>query len=189
MIKGIVYLFGILLEALDSTGFIWNIYSYNKPYFMAGRFTMTQLLEPKIGIEDLGTPTGIRRIVEPPVCDSLLNTDAFIELDSLEDFSEEEGGEEFHSGKIYCANCIHCKLIPAIPEGEKQYVLRIRCAAGKWKKKLGKEKLYKYCTITRRCLDECNAYEEMGDTREFIRELKKNLSHKDEQFVVFQNQE
>jgi hypothetical protein len=94
--------------------------------------------------------------------------------------------EEFHSGKVYCANCIHCKLIPAKPgdsEGqgvEDKYVLRIRCAAGKWKKKLGEEKLYKYCTITRRYQDSCDAYEAMGDTREFIRELRKTLSGKDE---------
>jgi hypothetical protein len=97
--------------------------------------------------------------------------------------------EEFHSGKIYCANCIHCKLIPARQgapgNSEKQgkedrYVLRIRCAAGKWKKKLGEEKIYKYCTITRRYQDSCDAYEAMGDTREFIRELRKTLSGRDE---------
>jgi hypothetical protein len=91
-------------------------------------------------------------------------------------------GDEFHSGKIYCANCIHCKLIPVTAEKEDRYLLRIRCAAGKWKKKLGEEKLYKYCTITRRYLDCCDAYEEMGDTREFIRELRKQLSNKDELF-------
>jgi hypothetical protein len=91
--------------------------------------------------------------------------------------------EEFHSGKIYCANCIHCKLVPAKNEGESEYVLRIRCAAGKWKKKLGQEKMYKYFTITRRYLDACDAYEEMGDTREFIRELRKTLPNRDEPFI------
>jgi hypothetical protein len=106
--------------------------------------------------------------------------------------------EEFHSGKIYCANCIHCKLIPAKPElpfesqkegAEDRYVLRIRCAAGKWRKKLGEEKLYKYCTITRRYQDSCDAYEAMGDTREFIRELRKNLSGKDEIYENLQAEE
>jgi hypothetical protein len=92
----------------------------------------------------------------------------------------EEQDDEFHSGKIYCANCMHCKLIPAKSDKEEQYFLRIRCSAGKWKKKLGEEKLYKYCTITRRYLDECDAYDAMGDTREFIRELRKSLSGKDE---------
>jgi hypothetical protein len=95
--------------------------------------------------------------------------------------------DAFHSGKIYCANCIHCKLIPAIPEGEDRYVLRIRCAAGKWKKKLGEEKMYKYCTIIRRYLDSCDAYEAMGDTREFIRELRKDLSNKDEFYLLLPN--
>jgi hypothetical protein len=95
-----------------------------------------------------------------------------------------QSDDTFHSGKIYCANCIHCKLIPAIPEGEERYVLRVRCAAGKWKKKLGQEKMYKYCTITRRYLDSCDAYEEMGDTREFIRDLKKNLPNKDEFYLM-----
>jgi hypothetical protein len=97
--------------------------------------------------------------------------------------------EEFHSGKIYCANCSHCKLIPSRPEHSEAYILRIRCSAGKWKKKLGEEKLYKYCTITRRYQDYCDAYEEMGDTREFIRELRKTLPHKDEFYPLWQNQD
>jgi hypothetical protein len=113
---------------------------------------------------------------------------AAIESPAEEDiraFNEIE--EEFHSGKIYCANCIHCKLIPSRSDGENGYVLRIRCAAGKWKKKLGEEKLYKYCTITRRYLDECDSYEEMGDTREFIRDLKKTLPGKDGAYILMQN--
>jgi hypothetical protein len=100
------------------------------------------------------------------------------------DETEEFQAEEFHSGKIYCANCIHCKLIPARPDNDDRYVLRIRCAAGKWKKKLGEEKMYKYCTITRRYLDFCDSYGEMGDTRDFIRELRKTLPNKDEFYVL-----
>jgi N-acetylglutamate synthase/N-acetylornithine aminotransferase len=94
-----------------------------------------------------------------------------------------------YHGKIYCANCRHCKLltstalgssvIPLSVDGEDQNVPRIRCAAGKWKKKLGQEKLYKYSTIIRRYLDYCDAYEAMGDAREFIRELRKTISDKD----------
>jgi hypothetical protein len=102
----------------------------------------------------------------------------------VRDFPE----EEYHGGKIYCANCIHCKLIPAKSEGESAWFLRIRCAAGKWKKKLGDEKMYKYCTITRRYLDNCDAYEEMGNTREFIRDLRKTLPGKDEPWFMAQNQ-
>jgi hypothetical protein len=101
---------------------------------------------------------------------------------------EQNPEEEFHSGKIYCANCIHCKLIPAMPEGDNRYFLRIRCAAGKWRKKLGEEKMYKYCTITRRYLDACDSYEEMGDTKEFLRELKKALPNKDEQYLLIHNE-
>jgi hypothetical protein len=100
---------------------------------------------------------------------------------------EELDDDDFHSGKIYCANCIHCKLVPAKSAGEERYVLRVRCAAGKWRKKLGEEKLYKYCTITRRYLDSCDTYEEMGDTRTYIRELKKSLPEKDEFYILFQN--
>ncbi|MDR1099735.1 MAG: hypothetical protein LBL28_04565 [Treponema sp.] len=102
---------------------------------------------------------------------------------------DEEDEEEFHSGKIYCANCIHCKLIPEKPEGGEAYLLRVRCAAGKWKKRLGQEKMYKYCTITRRYLDKCDTYEEMGDTREFIRDLRKSLPNKDEPWFLTQDQE
>jgi hypothetical protein len=92
--------------------------------------------------------------------------------------------QEFSSNKIYCANCINCKLIPEIQEGKTRYVLRIRCAAGKWKKKLGEEKIYKYCTINRRYQDACDSYDDMGDTRAFIRDLKKDLPNKDELYVI-----
>jgi hypothetical protein len=82
--------------------------------------------------------------------------------------------------KIYCANCINCKLVRSASEDGDEYYLRVRCAAGKWRKKLGGEKIYKYFTVARRSIDECDAYEPMGDPREFIRELKKNLPIKDE---------
>jgi hypothetical protein len=101
-----------------------------------------------------------------------------------EDSGLMDGGDEFHAGKIYCANCIHCKLVLARTRHEAQYVQRIRCAAGKWKKKLGEEKLYKYCTITRRYLDSCDAYDEMGDTRTFVRELRKKVPNKDELYTL-----
>ncbi|MDR2746842.1 MAG: hypothetical protein LBB77_05280, partial [Treponema sp.] len=66
------------------------------------------------------------------------------EVSALQPVVIQDEIEEFHSGKIYCANCIQCKLIQAKPDQENLYVLRIRCAAGKWKKKLGEEKMYKY---------------------------------------------
>ncbi|MDR0643766.1 MAG: hypothetical protein LBG05_02465 [Treponema sp.] len=83
--------------------------------------------------------------------------------------------EEFQSGKIYCANCFHCKLLPGSEGG----ILRIRCTAGKWKKKLEQEKVYRLCTIMRRFRDECEYYEDMGESTEFIRELRKSTNNED----------
>lgn len=89
------------------------------------------------------------------------------------------------SGKIYCANCVHCKLVQDFNNsGNGQFHLRVRCAAGKWKKKLGEEKIYKYFTVARRSLDECNAYEPMGDPKEFMKELKKTLPIRDELYTT-----
>ena len=82
--------------------------------------------------------------------------------------------------KVYCANCIHCKLVRTASGSTNQYYLRVRCSAGKWKKKLGEEKIYKYFTVARRSLDSCDAYEPMGDAREFIRDLRRSLPIKDE---------
>ncbi len=86
----------------------------------------------------------------------------------------------FSSDKVYCANCIHCKLIKT-PKGEgSQYALRVRCDAGKWRKKLGEEKVYKYFTVFRRTLQSCDCYVPMGETSVFLRDLKKSLPIKDE---------
>ena len=87
------------------------------------------------------------------------------------------------SEKIYCANCIHCKLVRTPSGSTNQYYLRVRCDAGKWKKKLGEEKIYKYFTVARRSLDECTAYEPMGDAKEFIRDLRRSLPIKDELYT------
>lgn len=87
------------------------------------------------------------------------------------------------SEKIYCANCIHCKLVRTPSGGTNQYYLRVRCNAGKWKKKLGEEKIYKYFTVARRSLDSCDTYEPMGDAKEFIRDLRRSLPIKDELYT------
>ncbi len=87
------------------------------------------------------------------------------------------------SRKIYCANCAHCKLVRS-PQGDaNHYTLRVRCDAGKWIKKLGGEKYYKYFTVARRSIDACDMYEPMGDEKDFIRELKKTLPIKDEVYT------
>jgi hypothetical protein len=87
------------------------------------------------------------------------------------------------NGRVHCANCIHCKLVRLAAENGGQYYLRVRCDAGKWRKKLGEEKLYKYFTVARRSLDECETYEPMGDTKTFLKELKKTLPIKDERYT------
>ena len=94
---------------------------------------------------------------------------------------------EFSTDKIYCANCIHCKLFRS-PKGEaNQYGLRVRCDAGKWRKKLGEEKVYKYFTVIRRTLEECDAYVPMGEVEIFLKELRKNLPIRDEIYSPSKN--
>ena len=82
--------------------------------------------------------------------------------------------------KVYCANCTHCKLVRVAAGNGSQYYLRVRCDAGKWRKKLGEEKVYKFFTVARRTVDHCDAYEPMRDVKEFLKELKKSLPIKDE---------
>ncbi|RKX78948.1 MAG: hypothetical protein DRP87_04880 [Spirochaetes bacterium] len=95
-----------------------------------------------------------------------------------------ENSNSKQNEKVYCANCIHCKLVrtPSNNNGN-QYYLRVRCSAGKWRKKLGEEKLYKYFTVARRSYDYCDCYEPMGDPRDFLRDLKKSLPIKDEAYT------
>jgi len=101
--------------------------------------------------------------------------EALREIDAPYAASETEDG----TGKIFCANCIHCKLVPS-PAGGGRYHLRVRCDAGRWRKKLGDEKLHKYFTVARRSLDSCDRYEDMGEGAEFIRDLRCTLPARDE---------
>ncbi|WP_230391396.1 MULTISPECIES: hypothetical protein [unclassified Oceanispirochaeta] len=94
----------------------------------------------------------------------------------------EHAGENT-ADKIYCANCKHCKLIRSSTGNNDQYQLRVRCDAGKWRKKLGEEKFYKYFTVARRSTEDCDLYEPMGDTKAFLKELKKTLPIKDEIYI------
>ncbi len=102
---------------------------------------------------------------------------------TAEVFSTNDSIAELSSHKIYCANCVHCKLIRSKTGSGSQYTLRVRCDAGMWKKKLGEEKIYKYFTVARRSPESCPYYEPMGDPREFIKELKKTLPIKDEVYT------
>ena len=88
--------------------------------------------------------------------------------------------EAFSTDKIYCANCVHCKLVKQPLGADSQYQLRVRCDAGRWRKKLGEEKVYKYFTVIRRTLEQCDAYEPMGEAELFLKELRKSLPIKDE---------
>lgn len=103
-------------------------------------------------------------------------------MEDLESLVTEETETESaaETDKIYCANCIHCKLVPAPSNSANQFYLRVRCDAGKWRKKLGDEKTYKYFTVARRSIPHCQSYEDMGDSKDFIRDLKKSLPMRDE---------
>jgi hypothetical protein len=86
-------------------------------------------------------------------------------------------------GRIFCANCIHCKLVPSPADAEGQYRLRVRCEMGKWRKKLGEEKIYKYFTVAQRSIAACDRYEDMGEKEEFIKDLRKVLPTSDEVYT------
>lgn len=82
--------------------------------------------------------------------------------------------------KIYCANCGHC-VVKRVPTGNPgQFVYRVKCAQNMWKKKLGEDKVFKYFTVIRRTMDECSKYDPMGDSKTFLKQLKKTLPVKDE---------
>jgi len=81
---------------------------------------------------------------------------------------------------VYCANCSHCIVFRQNIEGTNNYVLRVKCEKGMWKKKSGEEKIYKYFTIFRRIRKGCGYYDPMGDEREFLKDLKSSLPIKDE---------
>jgi len=95
---------------------------------------------------------------------------------------EEENSLQVQSAesKIYCANCSHCVVFKQLIESTDAYVLRVRCNVGMWKKKSGEEKVYKYFSIARRTMEQCDCYDPMGDEKAFIKELRKSLPVKDE---------
>jgi hypothetical protein len=92
----------------------------------------------------------------------------------------ETRGDTSGVGPIHCANCIHCKLVPTPAGIEGRYRLRVRCEAGKWRKKHGEEKIYKYFTVARRSIPSCDSYEDMGDSAEFMKDLRELLPTADE---------
>jgi len=61
-----------------------------------------------------------------------------------------------------------------------RYVLRVKCTKKKWSKRSGEEKLYKYFTVARRIMDDCDDYESAGELFPYIKNLRKELPIKDE---------
>jgi hypothetical protein len=109
---------------------------------------------------------------------------SLIEEDLASSQEEDIVSDNLAGTKLFCANCIHCKLISSPAQGANQFYLRVRCAAGKWKKKMGEEKTYKYFTVTRRAIACCDSYESMGDSDEYLRDLRKSLPMKDEPYSL-----
>lgn len=81
--------------------------------------------------------------------------------------------------KFFCANCMHCIVIRQYDDPER-FVLRVRCIKKKWTKQSGEEKLYKYFTVSRRTIDNCQFYNEAGELYPYIKNLRKDLPIKDE---------
>ena len=88
------------------------------------------------------------------------------------------------NNKVYCANCSHCLVVRKQEGDPSRYILRVRCEKGKWSKRSGEEKLYKYFTVARRTQANCEEYKEMGEVLHFIKNLKKELPIKDEIYSV-----
>ena len=79
--------------------------------------------------------------------------------------------------KMYCANCKNCKVV-LLAASDGSSLQKVRCAAGHWKKPLGEEKLFPLATVPRRVVRNCPDYDEMGEPKQYMKELKKNLPPK-----------
>ena len=83
---------------------------------------------------------------------------------------------------LFCANCLHCKLIHSLNRDKSTYTKKIRCKKSRWKYVSKEEKIYDYHTILNRNASNCPYYESASDndfeTKQFIRHLKKTLPPK-----------
>ena len=82
--------------------------------------------------------------------------------------------------KIFCANCSNCILIRQYESEPDRYVLRVKCTKKQWVKRSGEEKFYKYFTVARRIMNECEYYLDNGELFPYIKNLRKELPIKDE---------
>ncbi len=116
--------------------------------------------------------------------ESSIHTDEELTTEAILNSFNAEADVEGNDAKVYCANCIHCVLV-RMPTGvDGQYVLRVKCLAKKWKKKLGEEKIYKFFTVARRTVDNCDFYEPMGELKTYLKDLRKSLPIKDEVYTM-----
>ena len=79
---------------------------------------------------------------------------------------------------IKCADCLHCKQFREINEATGRYVLKVRCAAGRWKRgrKHGDCDLHKI--LGRRshtCGDYVSMSENEEDRQQYLRTLTETL--------------
>jgi hypothetical protein len=98
--------------------------------------------------------------------------------------------KEYHMAKekIFCANCQNCIVIRQYESEPDKYVLRVKCTKKKWVKRSGEEKLYKYFTVARRIVDDCDGFIEVGELFPYIKNLRKELPIKDEIYSVRESQ-
>ena len=90
--------------------------------------------------------------------------------------------ESDKTNKFYCANCANCKIfVGTVSDGKK--IQKVRCAAGHWKKASGGEKFYNYANVLKRTQTECTDYDAIGDSRPFIRKLKKTIPSKENTYI------
>ncbi len=106
-----------------------------------------------------------------------------VDQEEVEDQQEEDDLDDSSNGRIYCANCIHCVLVKMPTGVNGQFVLRVKCLSKRWKKKLGEEKVYKFFTVARRTVNDCELYVAMGELKSYLKDLRKSLPIKDEVYT------
>lgn len=86
--------------------------------------------------------------------------------------------------KCFCSNCLNCVVVRQYESEPDRYVLRVKCTKKKWSKRSGEEKLYKYFTVARRVMDDCDEFESCGELFPYIKNLRKELPVKDEIYSI-----
>ena len=83
------------------------------------------------------------------------------------------------ANKIFCANCINCKVFRHYSSDKTAYTQKVRCTAVQWKKPGGGEKTYFLHTLLNRQMEKCSEFEFAGDNladeQTFIQSLRRTL--------------